>query len=109
MWTLVRRVGAVLILGILVARLGTGPFLDGVRGLGPGTLLVALTIGGGATLCSARRRRVGRAAPARGRRGARREPLDAGRDGGLLPLAVPQHRAARRGPRGCGPRGPARS
>jgi uncharacterized membrane protein YbhN (UPF0104 family) len=57
-WTLARHAGAVLILGILVARLGTGPFLDGVRGLGPGTLLVALTIGGGTTLCSAWRWRV---------------------------------------------------
>jgi uncharacterized membrane protein YbhN (UPF0104 family) len=48
----------VLILGVLVARLGTGPFVDGVRSLGPPTLLVALAIGGATTLCSAWRWRV---------------------------------------------------
>jgi uncharacterized membrane protein YbhN (UPF0104 family) len=48
----------VLILGFLVARLGTGPFLHGVRSLGPGTLLAALAIGATATLCSAWRWRV---------------------------------------------------
>ena len=57
-WTVVRSVGAVLILAVLVVRLGTGPFLDGVRSLGPGTLLLALAIGGGTTLVSAWRWRV---------------------------------------------------
>jgi uncharacterized membrane protein YbhN (UPF0104 family) len=54
----VRAIGAVLILGILVVRLGTGPFLDGVRSLGPGPLLAALAVGAAATLCSAWRWRV---------------------------------------------------
>jgi hypothetical protein len=57
-WTLARLLGAVLVLGVLVQRLGTGPFLDGVRGLGPGTVLTAMAIGAVTTLFSAWRWRV---------------------------------------------------
>lgn len=53
-----RRLGAALVLGVLVQRLGTGPFLDGLRAVGPGALLAALAIGGLTTLCSAWRWRV---------------------------------------------------
>jgi hypothetical protein len=42
----------------VVWRVGPGPFLDGLRGLGPGTLLAALAIGALTTLCSAWRWRV---------------------------------------------------
>jgi uncharacterized membrane protein YbhN (UPF0104 family) len=57
-WRAARLVGAALILGLLVQRVGTGPFLAGLRGLGAGTLLTATAIGAGTTLCSAWRWRV---------------------------------------------------
>jgi glycosyltransferase 2 family protein len=57
-WTWARLLGGALVLAVLVWRLGTGPFLDGVRGLGPGTLLAATAIGAVTTVCSAWRWRV---------------------------------------------------
>jgi hypothetical protein len=57
-WARARLIGGVLILAVLVWRLGAGPFLDGLRGLGPGTLLAALAIGAVTTVCSAWRWRV---------------------------------------------------
>src|SRR3954447_19698098 len=57
-WTWARLLGGALVLGVLVWRLGTGPFLDGVRGLGPGTLLAATAIGAVTTVASAWRWRV---------------------------------------------------
>ena len=57
-WTAVRLLGGALVLVILVRRLGAGPFLAGLRALGPGTLLAAAAIGAVTTLCSAWRWRT---------------------------------------------------
>jgi glycosyltransferase 2 family protein len=57
-WAGARLLGGVLILAVLVWRLGAGPFLDGLRGLRPGTLLAAIAIGAVTTVCSAWRWRV---------------------------------------------------
>lgn len=57
-WTAVRLLGGAVLLALLVRRLGAGPFLAGVRGLGPGTLLAAVAIGALTTLCSAWRWRA---------------------------------------------------
>lgn len=57
-WTAIRLLGGALVLVLLVRRLGTGPFLDGLRGLGPGTLLAAAAIGAVTTVCSAWRWRA---------------------------------------------------
>ncbi len=57
-WAAARLVGGVLILAVVVWRVGLGPFLDGLRGLGPGTLLAAIGIGALTTVCSAWRWRV---------------------------------------------------
>jgi uncharacterized membrane protein YbhN (UPF0104 family) len=57
-WTAVRLLGGALVLAALVRRLGAGRFLDGLRGLGPGTLLAAVAIGAVTTCCSAWRWRV---------------------------------------------------
>ena len=57
-WAWAQVLGAVLILALLVRQLGAGPFLAGLRGLGPGTVLAALAIGAGTTVCSAWRWRV---------------------------------------------------
>jgi uncharacterized membrane protein YbhN (UPF0104 family) len=53
-----RLLGAALVLAFLVHRLGSGPFLTGLRGLGPGTLLAAAAIGAATTVCCAWRWRV---------------------------------------------------
>lgn len=57
-WAAARLFGGVLILAVLVWRLGLDPFLDGLRGLGPGTLVAAVAIGALITVCSAWRWRV---------------------------------------------------
>jgi uncharacterized membrane protein YbhN (UPF0104 family) len=57
-WPWARALGGALMLAVLVQRLGTGPFLDGLRGLGPGVLLAAIGIGCVTTVCSAWRWRV---------------------------------------------------
>jgi glycosyltransferase 2 family protein len=57
-WAEARLLGGVLILAVVIWRLGLGPFLDGLRGLGPGTLLAAIAIGALTTVCSAWRWRV---------------------------------------------------
>jgi uncharacterized membrane protein YbhN (UPF0104 family) len=57
-WTAARLLGAALILAVLLRQLGADPFLDGLRGLDPGTLLAATAIGVGTTVCSAWRWRV---------------------------------------------------
>jgi glycosyltransferase 2 family protein len=57
-WAVARPLGGVLILAVLVWRLGVDPFVDGLRGLGPGTLLTAVAIGAGTTVCAAWRWRV---------------------------------------------------
>jgi glycosyltransferase 2 family protein len=57
-WAAARLLGGVLILAVVVWRVGPGPFLDGLRGLGPGTLLAALAFGAMTTVCSAWRWRA---------------------------------------------------
>jgi hypothetical protein len=57
-WAAARLLGGALVLVVVVRQVGPGPFLDGVRGLGPGTVLAALAIGAGTTLLSAWRWRV---------------------------------------------------
>jgi uncharacterized membrane protein YbhN (UPF0104 family) len=54
----VRLLGGALLLAVLLWRLGPGPFLAGLRGLDPGTVLAAAAIGAVTTLCSAWRWRV---------------------------------------------------
>ncbi|MGY1770943.1 lysylphosphatidylglycerol synthase domain-containing protein [Blastococcus sp. SYSU D00813] len=53
-----RLVGGALLLAVVVAWVGPGAFLAGLRGLGPGTLLAALAVGAVTTVCSAWRWRV---------------------------------------------------
>jgi glycosyltransferase 2 family protein len=57
-WTAIRLTGGLLIIGALLWRLGAGPFLDGLRAIGPGTLLAAVAIGAATTACAAWRWRV---------------------------------------------------
>jgi glycosyltransferase 2 family protein len=57
-WAATRLVGGAALLALLVWRLGAGPFLAGLRGLRPGTLLAAVAFGGVTTVCSAWRWRI---------------------------------------------------
>jgi uncharacterized membrane protein YbhN (UPF0104 family) len=57
-WAAARLLGGALVIAALVWRLGTGPFLAGLRGLRPGTLLAAVAIGAATTVCAAWRWRV---------------------------------------------------
>lgn len=57
-WAGARLLGGVLVLAVVVRWVGLEPFLDGLRGLTPGTLLAALVIGAVTTVCSAWRWRV---------------------------------------------------
>ncbi|MBV1855931.1 lysylphosphatidylglycerol synthase domain-containing protein [Catellatospora tritici] len=50
LWTWGRVLGGVLLLGLLVWQVGTGPFLDGVRRVNPAALLAALCLGAVATV-----------------------------------------------------------
>jgi uncharacterized membrane protein YbhN (UPF0104 family) len=56
--TALRLGGGVVVIAVVVWRLGTGPFVDGVRAVHPGTLLTAVAIGAVATVCAAERWRV---------------------------------------------------
>jgi uncharacterized membrane protein YbhN (UPF0104 family) len=51
-WAWARPLGGVAILAILLWRLGAGPFLEGVRGIGGGAFAAALGIGVVTTFCS---------------------------------------------------------
>jgi uncharacterized membrane protein YbhN (UPF0104 family) len=57
-WAAARLLGGVLILALLVRQVGADAFLDGLRGLGPGTVLGALAIGAVTTVCAAWRWRL---------------------------------------------------
>jgi uncharacterized membrane protein YbhN (UPF0104 family) len=57
-WATARLLGGALLLAVVVWRVGPGAFLDGLRGLGPGTLIAGLAIGAVTTVCSAWRWRV---------------------------------------------------
>ncbi len=57
-WAAARLLGGVLILVAVIWRVGPDPLLDGVRGLGPGTLLASLALGAATTVCQAWRWRV---------------------------------------------------
>jgi uncharacterized membrane protein YbhN (UPF0104 family) len=52
-WGWLRRLAAVAVLAVVVARLGTGPFLTGVRSVSPEAILAALAITAVTTVCSA--------------------------------------------------------
>ena len=52
-WSVLRVVGGLAILGLLAGRVGTGPFLDGLRLLDPRSLAAAAGIGAVATASSA--------------------------------------------------------
>jgi glycosyltransferase 2 family protein len=52
-WTLLRFAGAVIVLAAIVWRLGTGPFLDGIRALDGPALVAAAAIGAVTTACCA--------------------------------------------------------
>ena len=56
--TALRLGGGAVVIAVVVWRLGTGPFVDGVRAVHPGTLLLAVAIGAVATVCAAERWRV---------------------------------------------------
>ena len=57
-WPWARALGGALMLAVLVQRLGTRPFVTGLRGLGPGVLVAAIGLGVATTVCSAWRWRV---------------------------------------------------
>ena len=57
-WARARLLGGILILAVVVWWLGPGPFVDGLRGVTPGTLLAAVAVGALTTVCSAWRWRV---------------------------------------------------
>ena len=57
-WTWVRRVGAAVTLGVLVWRLGTGPFLNGVRAVDARALAAAAGIAVLTTVCCAWRWKI---------------------------------------------------
>jgi glycosyltransferase 2 family protein len=57
-WARARLLGGVLILVVVVWWVGPGPFVDGLRGLTPGTVLAAVALGALVTVCSAWRWRV---------------------------------------------------
>jgi hypothetical protein len=62
-WTLVRVAAGAAVLGILAWRVGTQPFVAGLRAVGPGSVAAALALVAGTTVCSAVRwRLVARAA-----------------------------------------------
>jgi glycosyltransferase 2 family protein len=52
-WTLLRFAGAAIVLAAIVWRLGTGPFLDGIRALDGPALAAAAAIGAVTTVCCA--------------------------------------------------------
>ena len=54
-WAAARVAGGLAVLGVLAAQLGTGPFVAGLRAVGPGPAAVALALVAGTTLCSAQR------------------------------------------------------
>jgi glycosyltransferase 2 family protein len=56
--TALRLSGGAVIIAVVVWRVGTGPFVDGVRAIGPGTLLAAVAIGAVTTVGAAQRWRV---------------------------------------------------
>ena len=90
--------GGAAIFAVLFWRLGTGPFLDGIRTVDGPALAAAAAI---ALLTT----RLLRLALEDRRPRSRRRPAAAGRGGGVLPVAVPQRHAARRSRRRRPPRG----
>lgn len=62
-WALVRVAAGAAMLGVLAWRVGTEPFVAGLRAVGPGSVVAALALVAGTTVCSAARwRLVARAA-----------------------------------------------
>ena len=101
-WTWGRLLGPGAIFAVLVWRLGTGPFLDGVRTVDGRALAAAAALG------AADHGVLRLAVEDRGPR-PRRRPAAARCGRGVLPVAVPQRHAARRGRGRRPPRGQPRS
>ena len=57
-WSLVRVAGGAAVLGVLAWRVGTEPFVEGLRAVGPVSVAAALLLVAGTTLCSAERWRL---------------------------------------------------
>ena len=57
-WALVRVAAGAAVLGVLAWRVGTQPFVEGLRAVGPGSVVAALVLVAGSTLCAAERWRL---------------------------------------------------
>ncbi|MEO6509382.1 MAG: lysylphosphatidylglycerol synthase transmembrane domain-containing protein [Nocardioides sp.] len=57
-WALVRVVAGVAVLGVLAWRVGTGPFVTGLRAIGSGSVAASVVLVAGTTWCSAERWRL---------------------------------------------------
>ena len=57
-WPLVRVAAGAAVLGVLVWHVGTHPFVEGLRAVGPASVTAALVLVAGTTLCSAERWRL---------------------------------------------------
>ena len=101
-WAWARPLGGVGILAVLLWRLGTGPFLDGLRLIDGRALAAALGIGVLTTVCCAWRWSL-----VAGGLGSAAAAADRGRR--LLPVGVPERDAARRRARRRAPRGAPRA
>src|SRR5262245_37935057 len=60
-WSAARAAAGVVLLGFVVSRVGTEPFMAGLHAVGPGSIAVAVAVVAGTTVCAAQRwRLVGR-------------------------------------------------
>jgi glycosyltransferase 2 family protein len=57
-WALVRVAAGAAVLGVLAWRVGTQPFVAGLHAVGPGSVVAALVLVAGSTLCAAERWRL---------------------------------------------------
>jgi hypothetical protein len=57
-WALVRVAAGAAVMGVLAWRVGTQPFVAGLRAVGPGSVVAALVLVAGSTLCAAERWRL---------------------------------------------------
>ena len=57
-WTAAQVAGGLAVLGVLAARVGTEPFVTGLRAVGPGAAAIAMVVVAGTTVCSAQRWRL---------------------------------------------------
>jgi uncharacterized membrane protein YbhN (UPF0104 family) len=57
-WAVAKVAGGLVVLGVLAAQVGTDPFVDGLRAVGPGSIVAAVLLTAGTTVCSAQRWRL---------------------------------------------------